>query len=135
MPIHVSWRSMVKSMLANASYCKRNPKRKCYPFTDGKKVCGCAGGWSVFFATVNKMGADDTKPRPKGKTQEAKVLEWFIESTLKSSDVKVPPWVGMAQRVLKSPKFSDKVKAYWKSRLQAWCKKNPKHKICKGESK
>lgn len=234
---------MVKSMLSNASYCKRNPKRKCRPFTDGKKVCGCQGGWSVFFATVNKMGADETKPRPKkATTQEAvekilewykglgkafiiktkkapsyvspakttttplksithppkavglltgygitsepakpqgsklpagtkttgriselqrlgkskkktkkqrkkrgkkkrtqeskrKIIKWFMESTLKSSDLPahaIPKWVGLAQKVLKSSKFSPKVKAYWRNRLEELCKKNPKYPVCKG---
>lgn len=37
---------------------------KCRPFTDGSKVCISKKAWSVFFATINKMGADDTKPRP-----------------------------------------------------------------------
>jgi len=125
---------MAKSMIGNSDYCKRNPKRKCHPFTDGSRLCGCQGGWSVFFATVNKMGADETKPRPKAKkTQESKkLLEWFMESTLKSSDLPanvIPKWVGLARKILKSPKFNEKVKTYWKNRLEKWCKEHPK--LCK----
>jgi len=135
MPIHVSWKSMVKSMLGNSKYCKRNPKRKCYPFSDGTRVCGCKGGWSVFFATVNKMGADDTKPMPKKRVQESKekIIQWFIESTLKSSDI--PKWIEMAQKVLVSPKFNEKIKDYWRSRLENWCKSHGDHKVCKGLNK
>lgn len=73
---------MASAMIHNASYCKRSPKKKCYKFTDGKKVCGCAGGWSVFFATLNKKGWDDTKPRPKKVSQtvfEEAVQEVFDE--------------------------------------------------------
>jgi len=132
-------------MLGNADYCKKNPKRRCYKFTDGKEVCGCAGGWSIFFATMRKKGWSPEKSRPK-KVSEAvfseaveeykiHVLEWFVESTLKSSDVRVPNWVGLAQKAIKSTKLSEKVKAYWRKRLQSWCKENPKAKICKGDKK
>ena len=113
-------------------------KVKCRPFTDGSKLCMSAKAWQVFFATINKMGADETKPRPKSKrTQESreKLIEWFVESTLKSSDLPanvVPKWVGLAKKILKSPKFNEKIKAYWQKRLTKWCKKNPR--ICKGVS-
>jgi len=55
---------------------------KCRPFTDGTKVCMSKKAWQVFFATINKMGADETKPRPQ-KTQEAteKLIHWFVESS------------------------------------------------------
>ena len=125
---------MVKSM--KGTYCKKGDKTKCRPFTDGTKVCMCAKGWSVFFASINKMGADETKPRPKSRMSEAyrSKLAAFIEATLKSADLpenSVPRWVGLAQKVLKSPKFNDKIKTYWRKRLQDWCKKNPKNKACK----
>ena len=135
MPIHTSWKSMCKGILANAKYCKRNPERKCHSFTDGSKVCGCQGGWSVFYATVAKRvgKGGETKPMPKKFSESReKLIEWFMESTLKSSDVgHIPKWVGLAQKVIKSPKFTEKVKNYWKGRLKKWCKENPDQKICK----
>ena len=79
MPIHTSWKSMVKAMLGNSKYCKKNPKRKCHKFTDGTKVCGCQGGWSVFFASVNSMKADETKPMPKKKKISEAVTIWYIK--------------------------------------------------------
>lgn len=132
-----------------ATYCgrKKAGPQKCRSFTDGKKLCMCAKAWQVFFAKVNKMGADDTKPMPKKKISEATLkrifsesknkdqIYWFIEATLKSSDLpseSVPKWIGLAKKVLKSPKFSPKVKAYWRKRLMSWCKKNPKYPACKG---
>lgn len=132
MPIHTSWKSMVKSMLSNSKYCKRNPKRKCHKFSDGTSVCGCQGGWSVFFATVNKMGADDTKPMPKRRMEESKekIVRWFVESALKSSDR--PKWIELAQKVLASPSFGENIKSYWRKRLSDWCEENPKYPLCKG---
>jgi len=134
MPIHTSWKSMAEGM--RRTYAGQG-KTKCRPFTDGTKVCMSQKAWQVFFATINKMGADETKPRPHSKsTQESrKVVEWFIESTLKSSDLpphSIPKWINLAQKVLKSPKLNEKVKAYWKKRLMAWCKENPKSKVCEG---
>jgi len=52
-------------------------KVKCRPFTDGTKVCASKRAWSVFFATINKMGADDSKPRP------AKINETVFQETVK----------------------------------------------------
>jgi len=240
MPIHTSWKSMAKGM--KTTYCgkKKAGPVKCRPFTDGSRLCMCAKAWQVFFASVNKMGADETKPRPKKvKTQEAvekilewykagfgegawklpkqitktiffkhfyvpipkvgkfkgkkatwkvtkvgkgmksiitvhktykvgkrtawtketgtkrqwarmasgykgpmigtaissgfmaskekkeEIMKWFIESTLKSSDLpthSIPNWIGLAEKVLKSPKISEKVKAYWRKRLDTWKK-------------
>jgi len=136
---------MIRSMLGNASYCKRNPKRKCYDAVGGKKICGCAGGWSVFFATMRKRGWDEKKARPKKVTEavfmeaveqtveemDLKLIKWF-ESTLKASDVNVPRWVGLAKRVISNPKLNEKMKKYWRGRLEVWCKKNPTAKVCKG---
>lgn len=118
---------MINSILGNSKYCKKDPKRKCYKFADGTRVCGCSGGWSVFFATLNKMGADETKPMPKKKTEEShKVIQWFMESTLQSSSVSAnltPKWVGLAEKVISSEKFSEKVKSYWSERLAEYKKK------------
>lgn len=128
MPIHTSWKSMVKGMAG--SYKKG--KMKCYPFTDGSKVCMRAKAWQVFFATVNKMGADETKPRPrKVKTGEAneKIIEWFLEA--KQVKNNIPPWVFLAKKIINSSKANDKTKAFWKKRLTAWCAKNPKAGVCK----
>ena len=122
MPISNKHKSMAKSMVANAKYCKKNPKRKCHPFTDGTKVCGCQGGWSVFFATLKTKKVEEAR---------ARLIEWFTEATFKSSDVGIPKWIPMAQKVLKSSRFNEKTKAYWRKRLTAWCKKNPKNKVCK----
>jgi len=106
-------------------------KETCRPFTDGSKVCMSAKAWSVFFATINKMHADETKARPRVKTNEAteKIVEWFLESKQVKGDV--PPWVFLAKRIINSPKSSDKIKAFWKKRLDSWCKKNPKAGVCK----
>jgi hypothetical protein len=62
MPIHTDWKSMAESMSKESKY--KAGKIKCRDFTDGSKVCMSSKAWSVFFATINKMGADDTKPRP-----------------------------------------------------------------------
>ena len=82
MPIHTSWKSMAQGM--KSTYAKG--KTKCRPFTDGTKVCMSTTAWSVFFSTVNKMGADETKPRPKKKTtQESreKLIKWYVGVTSK----------------------------------------------------
>lgn len=86
MPIHSSWKSMASAMIHNASYCKRSPKKRCYKLTTGKKICGCAGGWSVFFATLRKRGWDETKPRSKKVTEtvfEEAVREVFDEMVIR----------------------------------------------------
>lgn len=164
---------MIRSMLANAKYCKKNPKKKCYKLSDGAKICGCAGGWSVFYATLKSKGMKDTAApskkfkesfkqyfaktkvtKPKKKPQftapkkkassvltkkkrkvgggcsvcESKLIDWFMESKTENGN---PRGVNMALKVLKSDKYSDTTKAYWKGRLKAWCKKNPKSEVCK----
>lgn len=63
MPIHTTWKSMVKGM--KNTYCKKGDKTKCRPFTDGTKVCLCTKAWSVFFATMRKRGWDEGSPRSK----------------------------------------------------------------------
>lgn len=120
MPISNKHKSMAKSMVANAKYCKKDPTRKCHNFKDGTKVCGCQGGWSVFFATLKTKKVHEARER---------LIEWYMESTLRGSDL--PSWIAMATKVLKSNKYNEKTKAYWRGRLQKWCKANPKNKICK----
>ena len=64
-----------------------------------------------------------------------KILEWFIESKVKDGSLKssdVPRHIKMAQRVLSSNKFNEKIKAYWRGRLTAWCKEHPSYPACKG---
>lgn len=62
MPIHVSWKSEFLGM--KKQYCGKSTSGKEYEFSDGTKVTICKKGANVFFASLNKMGADDTKPRP-----------------------------------------------------------------------
>ena len=83
MPIHTSWKSMAKSMAK--TYCKGATKKKCKKFTDGSQVCICQKGWSVFFASINKMGAKETQPRPSKKINEA-VMIWYIKRKVKKSE-------------------------------------------------
>lgn len=131
MPIHVSWKSMIKNMLDNFKYCKKNPKRKCYDFSDGSRMCGCKGGWNVFFATVNRMGADDTKPMPKKKKKfgESKIVAWFIEESRKYPIL--PKWISLAQRILDSPQFEESVKDFWRGKFRTYCENHPEASICK----
>jgi hypothetical protein len=131
MPIHTSWKSMAEGMRSVKAY--NQGKIKCRPFTDGSKVCMRTRAWSVFFATINKMGADETKPRPqKVKTSESmeKVIKWFMESK-GITDENIPNWVPLAKKVLNSPKFTEKIKVFWKKKLDAYCAKNPKSGVCK----
>jgi len=129
MPIHVSWKSMAEGM--RGTY--KQGKVKCRPFTDGSQVCMRAKAWQVFFATINKMGADETKPRParKKSVNEAKLIERFLES--KGINEEVPRWAVLAKKVLGSDKFNEKIKGFWKKKLDDWCSKNPKSKFCKGD--
>ena len=124
MPIHTSWKSMATGM--KTTYKKG--KVKCRKFADGSQVCMSEKAWSVFFATISKMGASDTKPRPKKKINESKLIDWFMEAKMEND---IPRWVNMALKVLKSDKYSAKIKTYWKKRLTGYCKKNPKLKICR----
>jgi hypothetical protein len=43
----------------------KSGKTVCRDFTDGKKVCMSKRAWTVFFASINKMGAKSESPRPK----------------------------------------------------------------------
>ena len=124
---------MIRGM--KRTYCKGGAN-VCRDFSDGTKICACEKAWSVFFATVTKnwgRGAE-TKPIPK-HVQEAyereELIEWFLES-FEESDAGVPKWIPLAKKVLASKKFNDKIKAYWRSRLEAWCKKNKGNKVCGG---
>jgi len=78
-------------------------------------------GWSVFFATINKMHADETKPRPK-QTQEAKelLIQWFTESALQSPVDGDPNWVHIAEKLVKSETTTPPVKRYWKAKLDEY---------------
>jgi hypothetical protein len=38
-------------------------QEKCRDFTDGSQVCASEKAWQVFFATMNKNGWDETKPK------------------------------------------------------------------------
>lgn len=67
---------------AMSSYCSGDSPKECRDFTDGSKVCLCKKGWSVFFATLNKHGWDDTKPRPH--TVSETIFNQAIEETVKS---------------------------------------------------
>jgi len=131
MPIHASWGSMIRSFLNNPKYCKKNPKRKCHKLSDGKRICGCQGGWSIFFATVNRMGADDTKPIPKSKKKfnESKTVDWFIN---KSKEYPIlPKWIGLAKRVIASSQFEESVKNFWNKKIKDYCSNHPEASICK----
>jgi len=117
-----------------ATYCKKGAKMKERDFTDGSKVRACTKAWSVFFASLNKRGWKSEKPRPKTQeTVEDFILEyntevevWFEETTLLSSNVPIPRWVKMANRIIKSKKSSNALKTYWRNRLEKWKKKKPK---------
>lgn len=73
-----------------SSYCSKDSKKECRDFTDGSNICLCIKGWSVFFATLNKHGWDDKKPRPHSVSETVfnKALEegikdivgWFEET-------------------------------------------------------
>ena len=68
MPIHTSWKPMLMGM--RKTYCGQSTSGSKLKFADGTSVVVCEKAEQVFFATVNKMKADDTKPRPK-KVQES----------------------------------------------------------------
>lgn len=40
-------------------------KITCRSFSDNSQICMSKKAWNIFFATINKMKADDTKPRPQ----------------------------------------------------------------------
>lgn len=67
MPIHTSYKSMVRGM---AKQYKGQGSIKCRPFTDGSKVCASEKAWSVFYATIRKRKWDDTRPMPKSLSSE-----------------------------------------------------------------
>jgi len=60
----------------------------------------------------------------KGKFTESD--EEDVTETLKTSDAKgtIPSWVLMARKLLKSKSKNEKLKAYWRKRLEAWEAKN-----------
>lgn len=108
-----------------ATYTKKGQSTVCRDFTDGSKVCMSKKGWNVFFATINKMHADETKPRPK-KTQEAtdKLIEWFTESALESPFDGVPQWVEVAEELINMPATNQQIRDYWNAKLDAFYKEN-----------
>jgi hypothetical protein len=116
------------------TYCKKGDKLVGRSFTDGSKVRLCSKAWSVFFATIRKHGWKETKPRPRTVNETVfneavevyldELRAWFAETVAKG-DRSEPTWVRLARRVLKSG-ASEKLKAYWRKRLQDWEKKNKK---------
>lgn len=80
MPIHVSWKSMARSIANNPKYCKKGSKRVCKKLTSGAEICGCAGGWSIFYATMKKRGWDEGKPRSKKVTET--IFNQAVEETV-----------------------------------------------------
>ena len=110
-----------------STYTKKGQSAVCRNFTDGSKVCMSKKGWSVFFATINKMKADETKPRPK-QTQEAKelLIQWFTESALQSSVDGIPKWVYIAEKLVNSETSTPQVKKYWGTKLDEYRGENAK---------
>jgi len=92
MPIHISWKKMASGM--RKTYCGKKDGKgggpECRKFTDGVPFCMCKKAWSVFFATLNKKGWKDTKPRPKSVTETVfleavedtmtDILHWYEET-------------------------------------------------------
>lgn len=108
-----------------SSYTKKGQSTVCRDFTDSSKVCMSKKSWSVFFATINKMGADETKPRPK-QTQEAKeqLIQWFTESVLQVQSNGVPKWVNIAEKLINLETSTPDVKKYWKEKLGKYHREN-----------
>ena len=71
-------------MIQNMKKQYKSGKVTCRPFTDGSKVCASARAWSIFFATINKMGADDSKPRPEkvNETVFQETVNQYIQSLI-----------------------------------------------------
>lgn len=157
MPVHSSWKSMLRGMIR--TYCRGKSKKgwKSITFTGGKKVRACPKARSVFYATVTKRCGKgcETKPMPK-KVRESVELEtyfllgnaeiewetyqlsnWYFErhfeegAAVSPKTKGIPRWVNMAVRVLASKKISDKLKNYWRKRLTAWCKTHKDQPACK----
>ena len=84
-PIHTSWKSQAKGM--GKTY--KGPT-KCRKFTDGSQVCMAKKAWSVFFATINKMGASPDKPRPHkiSETVFNEKAEKFVENLIQWATVR-----------------------------------------------
>lgn len=123
MPINISWKKMALGM--KSTYTKKGQSTVCRDFSDGSKVCMSEKGWSVFFATINKMGAKDTKPRPK-QTQESReaLIQWFTESKLETTLNGVPRWVGIAEQLIGLPTTDQRIKNYWKNKLDIYYEEN-----------
>lgn len=81
MPIHTSWKSQAKGM--GKTY--KGPT-ECRKFIDGSQVCISKKAWSVFFATIKKMGAKPEKPRP------AKISETVFNETAQSVIEEIIQW-------------------------------------------
>lgn len=129
MPIHKSFFKMAKGIVNRSDYCKRDPTKVSYKFTDGTTLSGCKGGWSVFYATLKKRGWSDTKPMPK-KASEA-IIKWFLGEA-DSSD---PTWVALALKALKSPKTPAQLKEKLRKKLATYYKKTgkkPPYPLLKG---
>jgi len=99
MPIHVSFKSMARGM--GKEY--KEGKVVCRDFTDGSKVCISEKAWSVFFATLNKKGWDESKSMPKS-TSEA--LEEWLRKKMEQESEEVKN-VGEVEKI-KQSKFVEK---------------------------
>jgi hypothetical protein len=60
MPIDNSWKHFLDSLKEQKDY--QTGENVCRDMKDGSKFCMHEKGWSVFFATINKKGWDETKP-------------------------------------------------------------------------
>jgi len=61
MPIHTSFKSLVKGM---KKQYKGMGKTVCRDFTDKTKICASKKAWQVFYSYLNKNRWDETKPMP-----------------------------------------------------------------------
>ena len=62
MPIHISFRSLMKGM---ATQYKGIGETKCRKFTDGSQICASEKAWQVFYSYLISKGWNDEKPMPK----------------------------------------------------------------------
>jgi hypothetical protein len=126
---------MAKGM--KSTYTKKGQPTVCRDFSDGSKVCMSKKGWSVFFATINKMGASETKPRPK-QTEESRdvLIQWFTEAYIQAPlDDGDPSWVEIANKLIESPVTAPAVKEYWKDKLRPFNEKKAQNEALIRERK
>lgn len=73
-----------------STYCSKGDSMKARDFTDGTSVRLCGKAWAVFFATINKHGWDEKKPRPHTVSETVfieavqetmkDIVKWYAES-------------------------------------------------------